>query len=243
MSGTGSTGVAWSVYIDGLNFYAAVRNRPAEKWVDFLALASRLVPVNDTVSTVKYFTAQILGAAAEDPSAPGRHRLLIDAVRATGVDVIEGRFKVPDRWRSMSSRGSWDDRFRPPLPQSMIQNFGPHFATHQSRPWKVRVQLPEEKFTDVAIAAHLLSDFHRGNCDHAIVVSNDSDLRPAIELVVADGHHVGVVSPQSTVSRDLDQVASWTKPIRSSIIAQCQMPDRVRVPGSNRILHRPLTWK
>ena len=122
-----AAGVEWSVYIDGLNFYSAIRRRPAEKWVDFLALASRLVPAQGTVTTVKYFTAQISGKAAEDPSAPGRQRVLIDAVRATGVEVVEGKFKVPDAWRSISSRGNWDDRFQPPLPQSIIQNFGTHF--------------------------------------------------------------------------------------------------------------------
>ena len=236
-------GVEWSVYIDGLNFYSAVRGRPAAKWVDFLTLASRLVPHQGTVTKAKYFTSQISGRVSEDPSAPGRQRVLIKAVRATGVEVVEGRFKVPDRWRSISSRGSWDDRFRPPLPPSVIQNFGAHFASHQTRPWKALVALPQEKFTDVAIASHLLRDFYRGNCKYAIVVSNDSDLRPAIELAVADGHHVGVVSPMGTVSRDLNGAASWTKPIRPGIIAQCQMPDDVRVPGSTRILRRPDVWK
>ena len=91
--------------------------------------------------------------------------------------------------------------------------------------------------------SHLLRDFDRGACDCALVVSNDSDLRPAIELVVADGHHVGVFSPMGTVSRDLARVASWAKSIRPELLVQCQMPDEVQVPGSSRTLKRPASWK
>ncbi len=75
----------------------------------------------------------------------------------------------------------------------MLSDHRAHFATHESWPWKALVELPQEKFTDVAIASHLLRDFYRGACDCALVVSNDSDLRPAIELAVGDGHHVGVL--------------------------------------------------
>ena len=237
------TGANWIVYVDGLNFYSAVRGRSDLKWVDFRVLADRLVPRAGTVSKVKYFTSQVSEKAAEDPDAPRRQRVLIRAVRATGVDVLEGKFKVPDDWRAISSKGNWKDRLRPPPPAGMLDDYRAHFATHESRPWKSLVELPQEKFTDVAIASHLLRDFYQGACDCALVVSNDSDLRPAIELAVGDGHHVGVFSPMRTVSRDLERAASWAKPIRAELLAQCQMPDEVRVPGSSRTLSRPALWK
>ena len=226
-----------------MNFYAAVRGRPATKWVDFAVLAARLIPRDGTVKSVKYFTSQISEKAAENPDSPRRQRVFIRAVRATDVEVLEGKFKVPDDWRAISSRGGWPDRLRPAPPEPMLREFDSHMASHDDRPWKVRVELPQEKFTDVAIASHLLRDFYRGDCAHAIVVSNDSDLRPAIELVVGDGHHVGVFSPMGTVSRDLARVASWAKPIRPELVARCQMPDEVRVPGSSRTLSRPAAWK
>ncbi len=231
------------MYVDGLNFYAAVRDRPETKWIDFRALADRLVPSGGGVSKVKYFTSQISAKASEDPDAPRRQRVLIRAVRATGVEVLEGKFKVPDGWRAISSRGNWKDRFRPPLPSGLLNGYCAHFATHLSRPWKALVELPQEKFTDVAIATHLLRDYYRGACGCALVVSNDSDLRPAIEAAVEDGHHVGVFSPMGTVSRDLARVASWAKSIRPELFLQCQMPDEVRVPGSPRTLSRPASWK
>lgn len=233
----------WTVYIDGLNFYAAVRGNPAIKWVDFAALAARLAPRSEAVGEVKYFTSQISEKAAEDADSPRRQRVFIRAVRASGVEVFEGKFKVPDGWRSVSSQGQWKDRLRPIPPEEMLRDFHEHFASHQTQPWKARVELPHEKFTDVAIASHLLRDFYRGDCTQAIVLTNDSDLRPAIELVVGDGHHVGVFSPMSTVSRDLARAASWAKSMRPELVAQCQMPDEVRAPGSSRILSRPAAWK
>lgn len=243
MTGEVPDGASWVVYVDGLNFYAAVRGRPATKWVDFRELASRLIPRDGTVGAVKYFTAQISEKAAENPDSPRRQRVFIRAVRASGVEVLEGKFKVPDGWRAISSAGAWPDRLRPAPPDAMLSDFDSHFASHDQRPWKARVELPQEKFTDVAIASHLLRDFYRGDCTHAIVLSNDSDLRPAIELAIGDGHHVGVFSPMGTVSRDLTRVASWAKPIRPELVAQCQMPDEVRVPGSTRTLSRPAAWK
>jgi hypothetical protein len=243
MGGEAVVASNWIVYVDGLNFYPAVRNRPETKWVDFHALAYRLVPRSGSVSKVKYFTSQISEKAAEDSDAPRRQRVLIRAVRATGVEVLEGKFKVPDGWRAISSKGNWEDRLRPPLPVEVLDGYGDHFATHDFRPWKARVELPQEKFTDVAIASHLLRDFYRGACDCAIVVSNDSDLSPAIELAVKDGHHVGVFSPMGTVSRDLAKVSSWAKPLRVELLAQCQMPDEVPIPGSSRTLNRPASWK
>ncbi len=243
MSGPPPIGANWVVYVDGLNFYSAVRSGPDAKWVDFKALADRLVPLDGTVSRVKYFTSQISDKAAEDPDAPRRQRVLIRAARATGVEVLEGKFKVPDCWRAISSKGDWEDRLRPPPPAGMLDDYRAHFATHESQPWKALVELPQEKFTDVAIASHLLRDFYRGTCDGALVVSNDSDLCPAIELAVGDGHHVGAFSPMRTVSRDLERAASWAKPIRAELLARCQMPDVVQVPGSPRTLSRPAAWK
>ncbi len=235
---------SWTVYVDGLNFYVAVKGRPEAKWVDLRQLAERLVPSGDQLEGVKYFTSQISAKASEDPASPSRQRLFIRAARATpDIEVFEGKFQVPEGWRSMTSKGTWDGRLRPPLPQHVLAADERHFESHDRRPWKARVELPQEKFTDVAIASHLLRDYYRGDCGHAIVVSNDSDLSPAIQLAVDDGHTVGVFSPMSTVSQALKKSATWAKSIRPDLPDHCQLPDDVPVPGSSRILSRPRAWK
>ncbi|MCB0974864.1 MAG: NYN domain-containing protein [Actinobacteria bacterium] len=125
----------------------------------------------------------------------------------------------------------------------VLKEFGEHFASHDDRPWKVRVRLPQEKFTDVAIASHLLRDFYKGTCTKAILVSNDSDLSPAVELAVGDGHTVWVFSPAESVSRDLNRVPSLARPLRRDLVRQCQMPDIVRMPDQVQTLERPAAWK
>ncbi|MDE0117074.1 MAG: hypothetical protein OXT07_10700 [bacterium] len=106
---------------------------------------------------MKYFTSQISEKTAENADPPRRQRVFIRAVRASGVDVFEGKFKVPDDWRAVSSRGNWGDRLRPAPPEEMLRDFHEHFASHQIQPWKARVELPQEKFTDVAIASQVMA--------------------------------------------------------------------------------------
>jgi hypothetical protein len=164
--------------------------------VDLRQVAERLVPSGDRLEGVKYFTSQISAKASEDPDSPSRQRLFIRAARATpDVEVFEGKFQVPEGWRSMTSKGSWDGRLRPPLPQHVLGADEAHSESHDRRPWKARVELPQEKFTDVAIASHLLRDYYRGDCAYSIVVSNDSDLSPAVQLAVDDGPHRRCVQP------------------------------------------------
>ena len=169
---------------------------------------------------------------------------MIRAIRATdGVEVFEGKFQVPESFRSISSKNDWHQRLRPPLPQVVLDADPAHFETHDSRPWKAKVVLPQEKFTDVAIASHLLRDFYKEHTTNAIVVSNDSDLSPAIELAVGDGHTVGVFSPMGTVSRSLKESATWAKSIRPELPDMCQLPDDVQEPGRSRVISRPRAWK
>ena len=42
---------------------------------------------------------------------------------------------------------------------------------------------PEEKRTDVAIGVHMLKDAFTNSCDRLVVVSGDSDLVPAVDMV------------------------------------------------------------
>ncbi len=94
---------------------------------------------------------------------------------------------------------------------------------------------------DVALAAHLVNDFHTAACDRAILVTNDGDFKIAIKLVVDAGHTVDVISPASTVNRELERVASTARPLRTEILSSCQMPDRVTLPSG--YLQRPEVWK
>jgi len=63
-------------------------------------------------------------------------------------------------------------------------------------PRTVEVIKTEEKGSDVNLATYLLLDACRGDCDVAVVVTNDSDLKEPITIVREDlGMTVGVVNP------------------------------------------------
>ena len=63
-------------------------------------------------------------------------------------------------------------------------------------PGSVRVVKYEEKGTDVNLATHLLLDAFDGDCEGALVISNDSDLTEPIRVVRERfGRPVGVAFP------------------------------------------------
>ncbi|MGI8402482.1 MAG: hypothetical protein ACR2NS_12905 [Gemmatimonadaceae bacterium] len=88
------------VYVDGFNFYYAIKRHPATTpiylgWCDFVLLASQfLLPENGRLMGIKYFTAPV-GAYGQRGGTLGseaaRQQLWLDALRSsTDVEVIEG---------------------------------------------------------------------------------------------------------------------------------------------------------
>ena len=87
----------------------------------------------------------------------------------------------------------------------------------------------EEKGTDVNIATHLLFDVFDGDCDTAIVISNDSDLATPIRMVRDRfGTTVGVLNPHKRPSKILMDCASFYRRIRRGPLSASQFPDRIR---------------
>lgn len=141
------------VYIDGFNFYyGAVKGTP-HKWLDLEALARRLLP-RDEIIKVRYFTARI-SSRPDDPQQAVRQETYLRALST--LPLVEMHF------------GHYVTRTtRMPL------------ATPPDRGARtVEVLKTEEKGSDVNLATYLLLDAFRGNCDTAVVVSNDSDLADA----------------------------------------------------------------
>jgi NYN domain len=229
------------VYIDGLNLYGSALKNSQFKWVDLMALSASLLPPDHSLEAVKYFSADLHPKAAEDPMSLVRQRHYLKALQATGVDVRRGTFVLSTRWRTLSASESWSDRTRPPLPAGLAKALDA-FETKLDRPMKVRVQLPEEKFTDVAIGVELVDDFHRGHCELCVLVTNDADLGPAISTVVQQGHRVHVVSPGSTVNRHLSKAASSSISLPPTCLEDHQLPDEFTVVSGARF-SRPNAWK
>jgi uncharacterized LabA/DUF88 family protein len=87
--------------------------------------------------------------------------------------------------------------------------------------------VPEEKGTDVNIAAHLIHDAHLGKFDVGVIVSNDSDLSEAVRMVIQDVKlQVGIINPciGRNFTNKLVRHATFKKPAREGAIVTSQFP-------------------
>ncbi len=91
----------------------------------------------------------------------------------------------------------------------------------------VEVEQTGEKGSDVSLAVDLVDLAHRRAFDAALVISNDGDLKRAIEVARFDfGRRVGVLNPYpGRQSRELARVSSFQRTIRRSDLTRNLLPD------------------
>lgn len=207
--------MATNVYIDGFNlYYGAVKGTP-HKWLDLEALCRRLLPKDD-IRRIRYFTAKV-SARAGDPQQPQRQQTYLRALETLPlVSIHYGHFLTnPARMRLTN-----------PIPGG---------------PRTVEVIKTEEKGSDVNLASYLLLDAFRKDCEIAVVISNDSDLRTPIIIAEQEfGIKVGIINPQSAKHRSRALTATFFKQLRPTVVASCQLPD-VMSDGDGEF-RKPATW-
>lgn len=103
----------------------------------------------------------------------------------------------------------------------------------------------EEKETDVNIALAILNLAHRNQYDHAILITGDSDLAPAVNLVLSefpDKRITVVAPPHRGHSSELIQVASFKSKITITQLERCLLPQKVFDAGGNLVAARPVSY-
>lgn len=206
-------------YIDGHNFYhGAMKDSPPLKWLDFIGLCGELLGRHGEIQTVKYYTAQVVDLG--DPSQSQRQNIYIQAIKATGVEVIEGRFARREKLVRLKKGGK--------LAQAIVY---------------------EEKGTDVNLAADLVEDSCSG-LQVALVISNDSDLQRAVDIalrrgvkvLVANPHHRSRRKPDGTRNRRYRPALTGSEAlrIRRAHLLRHQLPDIVDTPSGPK--SRPTEW-
>ena len=165
------------VYVDGSNLYYGCLKGTPYKWLDLLELferhilssislphdhrRSQLLPV-----AVKYFTANILEKAAKAPdslSSQARYHTALRKLHGSRIALIKGCYSLIEfkaKLIDVEAPATWPRDCRDVLV------------------WRM-----EEKQTDVKLALQLYHDAVTGQIDHAIVVTNDTDIAPALELI------------------------------------------------------------
>lgn len=223
-----------NIYVDGFNLYKAALTKTSYKWLDLhRLLADFVIPPSQPTSVVtqiKYFTARVKGSLSRNPESPNRqHRymLALEKYHEGLVSIIEGDH----------SEVETSGRLIEPEDNS-------HF-----RGW-VKIEKMEEKQTDVNIALHMYRDCSLNQCDHVVLVSNDSDLAPAIELIKKDFPNIvcGVVIPNtSRKSRSLTNLADWARDgLTEQELSDSQLPPSIEYRTGKKMkrkqLHKPEGW-
>jgi hypothetical protein len=188
-----------NVYIDGFNlYYGALKGTPY-KWLDLGAFTRQLLP-KDKINRIRYFTARVADRP-DDPLQSVKQDVYLRALRTIpNLSIHYGRFQV--------------NQVKMPLVKP-----GRRHPT-------IAVIKTEEKGSDVNLASYLLLDAFRKECDIAVVISNDADLREPIRIAMTDlGVSVGVINPHPAKrrSRELLKVhPTFFKQLRESALRKSQ---------------------
>lgn len=80
------------LYVDGCNLYNGLRTGQLRRyyWLDLVRLGQEFLKPGQLLTSTKYFTARVVG----DQDKNRRHSTYIDALKAGGVEVIEGHFQL-----------------------------------------------------------------------------------------------------------------------------------------------------
>lgn len=154
----------------------------------------------DQIVRIRYFTATV-SARPDHPDAPQRQQVYLRALATIpGLSIHHGHYLTHVTRMPLAHPRSGGVR-------------------------TVEVVKTEEKGSDVNLATFLLLDGFKGECDIAVVISNDSDLKLPIEIAQAElGLTVGVINPHPPARRSRALQPTFFKQIRTAALATCQFP-------------------
>ncbi len=205
------------VYIDGFNLYRGALKDSPYRWLDLKALMIHTLPKDADVVKIKYFTAAVHNTE-DNPSIANRQDVYLRALAKyiPEIEIHKGRFKAKKKYL--------------PLVEPLENGDSSAY-----------VRTFEEKRTDVNIAIHLVNDAWKDSYDWAFVVSTDSDLCGAVQMVVEEREKaVGLVIPTNRAKpKELAQHAFTVRHITHKSLAESQLPNPI--PDSR--IHKPALWE
>ena len=204
-----------NVYIDGFNLYYGCCRGTPYRWLNLSKLCGQLLPEYQ-INRIRYFTAMIQATPA-DPGGPQRQLTFIRALKTIpNLSIHYGLFTTHKVKR-------------------------PHANSPPQGPNMVEVLDTKEKGSDVNLASYLLIDAFKKDSEASVVVSNDSDLVEPIRLARDElGLDVGILHPHRNYVRELDQVATFYRPIRERALRACQFPAVLK--DADGAIRKPSSW-
>ena len=219
-------------YVDGHNLYFSCLKGTPYKWLDLQSLVTSILACESPsaqLTGLRYFTSPIKGSfARRGQASTDAQSAYLRALRThPSITIIEGRFRID---------GAFALRHRVP----------------PNRDDKVRIWRIEEKETDVSIALSMYHDARSGDVDQVVLVSNDSDMVPALRHIRAETTaKVGVILPlrvesdtyvtSRRPSAGLAEQADWVRSyLLASELAQSQLAPVI--PTKRKAIRRPPHW-
>ena len=196
------------------------------KWLNLNELALNMIPDNETLEQVLYFTAYCIW----DKEKKEKHKKYVEALSKYGIHTVRGKFlRVTKRFNKCS------------MP---ITDMSPVITDSSILPDEIEYQTYEEKKTDVNIATKIVDYAYKGKYDHAYIVSADGDIAPAIEMVkneFSDKKFTAVL-PIGYSNQYLCQVCEMNViKIEESHLKDAQLPDPVII-SEDKSISKPPSW-
>ena len=204
-----------NVYVDGFNLYYGCLKDTPYLWLNLSELCNLLLP-NHKINRIRYFTAQ-LNPRPDNPSQPQRQQAYLRALETVPNISIHYGHLLTSTVR---------------MPLAHPPAYGPR---------TVEVLKSEEKGTDVNIATYLLIDAFSKDCEIAVLLSNDSDLKTPMEFIRHQfGMVAGVYNPHKHRSGALTQAADFYRPIRQGPVSASQFPNQLA--DATGTITKPASW-
>lgn len=168
-----------NVYIDGYNFYYALKNKIAEPWskrknsykrCDFKMLFTQFLQDGEILWDVYFFTSYKI----RDAQAIQNHKKYNSALNSVWVKIILWKYiekkHTYRKWnnRIVSMQWRWSE-IQKMTCLELLQTL--EYVSY------------EEKETDVKLALQIVSDAFLNKYQKAIIVTGDSDILPALQTV------------------------------------------------------------
>jgi len=209
------------VYLDGYNLYHGLMDRYDRKylWLDLTRFALSLLsdPRQQLIST-KYFTSEAPGGSTSDSWQ--RQQTYWKALKSCPMlEVVKGSYR-----------------------EKAVRCKSCRLAEAECKACGQKLVFRNEKRTDVNIATHLVRDACEGNFEVAILVSGDTDLVPAVEVVKEKKCRIVVGFPPDRATNDMKDAAGGAAfKITEGQLKRSQFPRRVEIaPGI--WVERPTKW-
>lgn len=215
-----------AVYVDGLNLYKLLLARDRSiRWLNLVELMTNMFDCYEIVK-LHYFTTELRRTDTLSAQKLSRQKNYFRALN-TQSPVLQMHLGT---FRS-------DRRALPRSPLTLNEEGSDYL--------RVEVLKVEEKGSDVHLASRLVADAAKATYDFQIVVSNDSDLVPAISIAATEfSSRIDLVLPLQEVRRGSNnlrkQKLNGVHSISSEMLKESQFPDELI--DSNGHFHKPPKW-